>query len=228
MAKLVLSLNGSVCNQFFTDQDTLTIGAASDNDIVAAGINAHHARILCVGQDHILEMLNEEHGLLVNGKTCFRQILQHRDVIELGEHHLRYLNTRIGTEVSLDRTMLIDATPFRSHGDGTPRSLPSARGVSIHLPEGHVEIQEGDSHHHSGEILPLTRVITTFGSPGERLVVLTRRPQGFFVTHVEGNQPPRINRKPIGRDPVALRDGDLIEAAGCRLVFHSGQPGKRS
>ena len=228
MAKLVLSLNGSVCNQFFTDQDNLTIGSADDNDIVVAGIEAHHARILCVGQDHILEMLSESHGLPVNGKTCFRQILQHRDVIELATHHLRYLNTRVGAEVSLDRTMLIDATPFRNHGDGAPRSLPTARGPAIQWPDAYVEIQEGDSHHHSGETLPLTRVITTFGTPGERLAVLTRRPHAFFLTHVEGSQPPRINRKPAGHEPVALQDGDLIEAAGCRLVFHAGSPGKRS
>ena len=226
MAKLVLSLNGTVLNQCFTDKPALGIGSTTDNDIVVDDpqVREHHARILCIGEDHILESQDSEAGVPVNGKPCFRQILQHRDVIHLGAYHLRYLNSRIASELSMDRTMLIEALPRDAENDGGVTALPSARASKISFPEGYVHVLKGRGQHLPGEDVVLDRVVTTFGTPGEQLVVLTLRPQSIYVTHVEGAQLPRVNQKTIGREPVALADGDQIEAAGYRLQFHLGRP----
>lgn len=226
MAKLVLSLNGTVINQFFTDNPKLGIGRAADNDIVIDDplLGEHCARILSIGEDHILESLDGDHGIPINGKACFRQILQHRDIIHLGTYHLRYLNSRVAAELNMDRTMLIEALPLEAQASKTVTSLPSARPSKIYFPEGYVHVQKGGGHYQSGEDVALDRVVTTFGTPGEQLVVLTRRPQKIYVTHVEGPQMPRVNQKSIGHEPVALQDGDLIEAASYRLEFHLGRP----
>ncbi len=227
MAKLVLSLNGAVLNQWFTDKPALGIGTAEDNDIVVSDplVDAHHARIQCIGEDHILESLDSQNGVPVNGKPCFRQILQHRDVIHLGAYHLRYLNSRIGSELSMDRTMLIDALPREGELGGSMISpLPSARANRTSFPDGYVRVLKGRGQHLPGEDVLLDRVVTVFGTPGEQLVVLTLRPRSIYVTHVEGPQLPRINQKSIGREPVALADGDRIDAAGYRLEFHVGRP----
>ena len=226
MAKLVLSLNGTVLDQCFTDQPALGIGSAADNQIIVDDphVREQHARILCIGEDHILESLDSETGVPINGKPSFRQILQHRDVIHLGAYHLRYLNSRVASEISMDRTMLIEALPRDSEGGSDLTALPSARASKISFPEGFIHVVKGRGRHLPGEDVLLDRVVTTFGTPGEQLVVFTLRPQSIYVTHVEGAQLPRVNQKTIGRDPVPLADGDQIEAAGYRLQYHSGRP----
>ena len=54
---------------------------------------------------------------------------------------------------------------------------------------------------------------------GQRFLILTRRPQGYFITHVEGAQRPTVNGQPIGTAPHALKDHDLVEIAGIKMEF---------
>jgi len=71
----------------------------------------------------------------------------------------------------------------------------------------------------AGRELELIKPLTTFGKPGVQVAVLTRRPQGYFVTHVEGANQPSVNGKSIGTAPHALKDHDLIELAGVKMEF---------
>lgn len=229
MAKLVLSLNGTVLQQRFIDAPCLSIGRDPVNDIVIddAALGGVHARIVTVGEDNILEDLQRAAGLRVNGNPVARQILRHRDVIELGAHHLCYLSSRAAAEVDLDRTMLISALPRQGAPatDGGVLAIPAARTGKVRLPEGSVKVLAAASARAPagrpavGDSVRLDRVVTTFGIPGEQLVVIARRPPGYFLTHVEGPQSPRVNQQSIDAAPRALRDGDLIEAAGYRLEF---------
>lgn len=224
MAKLVLSLNGNVLNQYFTDKPELKIGRDAGNDIAIndALLSREHARILSVGEDHIVEDMQSSNGTLVNGAPVTRKILQHRDVIGLGSHSLRYLNTRMSSDVDLERTMLIKSlTPDNlPEGEMPAAAVTTARTVSSWLPPCSVRIIScSNGQHDPDSRVPLDRVVSIFGDPGERLVVITRRPNGYTVTHVEGPQVPRVNRKPIGNEACPLRAGDEIEAAGYRLEF---------
>lgn len=223
MAKLVLSLNGTVLQQRFIDLPCISIGRDADNDIAINDplLSRKHARIISIGEDHIIEDLHSANGTQINGSPLVRQILQHRDVIELGAHHLRYLSSRVATDADLERTMLIAALPRHgeSRQDAPIVAVPAARAAKSLLPEGSVKVLAGSGQHSAGENVCLDRVVATFGVPGEQLIVITRRPQGYFLTHVEGSQPPRVNRQTIGCAPTALRHGDLIEAAGYRLEF---------
>lgn len=224
MAKLTLSLNGTLLNQYFIDKPTLTIGRGTGNDIVISDsqLSREHARIVTVGEDHIAEDMKSSNGTLINGSPLVRQILQHRDIIELGAYRLCYLNSRQATEVDLERTMLIKALP--RDGNQAPDALigasAGARTAKQWFPLGSVKVLAGPGHPHpNGECVRLDRVVTTFGTPNEQLVVIGRRPQGYFLTHVEGTQFPRINQQSVNREPHALHDGDQIEAAGYRLEF---------
>lgn len=223
MAKLVLSLNGTVLQQRFIDKACISIGRDAGNDIVIDDplLSREHAQIVTVGEDQILEDRQSNNGTLVNGSPVDRQILQHRDVIELGSHHLCYLSARVAGDADLERTMLIAALPGKGHAaDGAPVvAVPTARTSKVRFPEGSVKVLAGSGQHAVGESVRLDRVVVTFGTPGEQLVVITRRPQGYFLTHVEGPQHPRVNRRPIASAPHALNDGDQIDAAGYRLEF---------
>jgi hypothetical protein len=49
--------------------------------------------------------------------------------------------------------------------------------------------------------------------------VIARRPHGYFITHVEGRNYPRVNRQSIGKEARALRHGDVIEVGDWQLEF---------
>ena len=71
----------------------------------------------------------------------------------------------------------------------------------------------------AGKELELTKPLTTLGKPGVQVAVFTRRPQGYFITHVEGAQQPAVNGQAIGTAPHALKDHDVIELAGVKMEF---------
>jgi hypothetical protein len=83
-------------------------------------------------------------------------------------------------------------------------------------PLGAIQLISGAS---AGKELELTKPLTTLGKPGVQVAVLTRRPQGYFITHVEGANHPTVNGNAIGTAPHALKDHDLIELAGVKMEF---------
>ena len=71
----------------------------------------------------------------------------------------------------------------------------------------------------AGRELELTKPLTTLGKPGVQVAVITRRPQGFFITHVEGANRPVVNGKTLDAQAHALGDHDIIELAGVKMEF---------
>jgi len=219
LAKLVLSRDGALVTQRFLEEDPVTIGRAPDNDIVAddPAVAESHATISVVGNDYILEG-HLEPGIAVNGETVARRILQHGDVVELGVYSLKYVDSKASSEIDLERTMLIPGLrSVLGKGEKTQdMRVPSARTSKTRFPEGRVEWIAGPQR---GSVHVLDRVIATFGSPQAGVIVITRRPHGYFVTHVEGPSSARIDGVEIGREPRPLVTGDVIEIAGDKLRF---------
>ncbi|MSP97615.1 MAG: FHA domain-containing protein [Betaproteobacteria bacterium] len=83
-------------------------------------------------------------------------------------------------------------------------------------PLGAIQLISGAN---AGKELELTKPLTTLGKPGVQVAVLTRRPQGYFITHVGGANRPAVNGQSIGAAPHALKDHDLIELAGVKMEF---------
>jgi pSer/pThr/pTyr-binding forkhead associated (FHA) protein len=71
----------------------------------------------------------------------------------------------------------------------------------------------------AGKELDLTKPLTTLGKPGVQVAVITRRPQGFFITHVEGASFPVVNGKTLDSQAHSLNDHDVIELAGVKMEF---------
>ena len=225
MAKLVLSRGGSVLYQCFLDKDRVGVGRDAHNHVVVddSAVGGEHAQIIPIGNDHILEDLRTASGTFVNGNRVDRHILQHGDVIELGSFYLRYLNPRMSSAIDLERTMLIAglyrATDDAGNEPGPPPAegrVRSARPGRVRLPKGRVKILAGKR---AGSIVELDRVVATLGERGDRLAVLTRRPHGYFITHVEGRRYPRVNGQSVGKETRMLQSGDIIEVADEKLEF---------
>lgn len=95
----------------------------------------------------------------------------------------------------------------------SPAPAPAARAGQ---PLGAIQLLSGAN---AGKELELTKPLTTLGKPGVQVAVLTRRPQGYFITHVEGASRPTVNAQQIGAAPHALKDHDVIELAGVKMEF---------
>ena len=72
----------------------------------------------------------------------------------------------------------------------------------------------------AGKELDLVKSLTTLGKPGVQVAVLTRRPHGFFITHVEGDKFPLVNGQALSNQPRQLSDHDIIELAGIKMEFY--------
>ena len=85
---------------------------------------------------------------------------------------------------------------------------------------GAIQILTGPS---AGKELELVKNLTTLGRPGVQVAVITRRPQGYFITHVEGVNFPIVNGKTLDAQAHPLRDHDIVELAGVKMeFFHKG------
>jgi len=218
MAKLVLSERGALVAQCFVDAQAVTIGREPTNQIVVDDpeVSREHATVLPVGRDHILEDRGSSNGTFVNGARVARRILKHGDVIAVGRFNLRYLNPRATSNVDLDRTMLISGLKRGAKDEPSGGTLlPAVRSVRVTFPNGRATIEAGPGE---GDTVELDRVVAIFGAPGRESMVVTRRPQGYFVTSVEG-APPRVNGRPIPRGAHALASADVVECGGQRIRF---------
>lgn len=72
----------------------------------------------------------------------------------------------------------------------------------------------------AGKELDLVKSLTTLGKPGVQVAVLTRRPHGFFITHVEGEKFPSVNGQLLNNQPRQLHDHDIIELSGIKMEFY--------
>jgi len=98
------------------------------------------------------------------------------------------------------------------------QSMPAqpAPAAAPRQPVGTIQLLSGAN---AGKELELLKPLTTLGKPGIQVAVFTRRPHGYFITHVEGAQQPAVNGQSIGNAPHALKDHDVIELAGVKMEF---------
>jgi len=82
--------------------------------------------------------------------------------------------------------------------------------------QGVIQILSGPN---AGKELPLVKALTTLGKPGVQVAVIAKRPQGYFITHVEGANFPIVNGKALDALAHHLNDHDVIELAGVKMEF---------
>lgn len=82
-----------------------------------------------------------------------------------------------------------------------------------------IEIKNGAK---SGQVLPIDKPVTTLGRPGIQIAAIMKKPEGYFLMHIESDgkvDPPRLNSNSIGDEPVLLRSGDALNVAGIDVQF---------
>ncbi len=233
MAKLILSMDGLVLKEIALTKERMSIGRKANNDIQIdnLAISGEHAAVVTILNDSFLEDLNSTNGTLVNGQPAKKHFLKNGDVVELGKYKLKYVAEQAQSVESADfeKTMVLRPNALRptpAAGElsmATAESVKSqdgAPGVSSTPPPvaavGAIQILNGAS---AGRELELVKTLTTLGKPGVQVAVIAKRPQGYFITHVEGGQFPMLNGRPIDSQAQALKDHDVVEIAGIKMEF---------
>ncbi len=242
MAKLILSLNHTFLSEYQLDKERITIGRRPTNDIHIdnLAVSGEHAAIMKMGNDFYLEDLDSTNGTLINTKATKKHLLQQGDLVELGKYQLKYINDAVFSNASIDsgetefgKTMMIrpaemkaiatkplpiaPIVPISTHGSVAPFEQAASFSTAEPILIGRIQVLNGSS---AGRELVLNKTLTTLGKAGVQVAVITKRPNGYFITHVEGEVFPIVSGISIGAQAFALSDHDVIELAGVKMEFY--------
>ena len=241
MARLVLSLDGQVLAEYNMSKERYTIGRLPDNDIRIdnPAVSGHHALIINILNDSFLEDLNSTNGTYVNGKIVKKHAMQHGDVITVGHHSLRFIDSEAdepGDE--FEKTMVIssreaanlkvpgmtvrEAAPAPAQAAPAPAAASPFSFSAGVLPKARLQVLSGQF---AGRELELVKTLTTLGRPGVQVAAITRRADGFYIVHVESGREgdyPLVNGAAIGPQARRLHDNDVVQLAGVKMGFFVG------
>ncbi len=238
MARLILSLDGQVMAEYNMNKERYTIGRLPDNDIRIdnPAVSGHHSLIINILNDSFLEDLNSTNGTYVNGKLIKKHAMQHGDVITVGHHQLRFVEDDEQQD-EFEKTMVIQPSARPVEKIQTAAELVSratggstgATGARKALGDGQIAVKKAKlqvlSGAFAGRELELTKALTTLGRPGVQVAAITRRSDGYFIVHVDGekeNESPLVNGNAIGAQARRLQDNDVIQLAGVKMGFFVG------
>src|SRR6266446_5271439 len=212
MAKLILSMDGLVLKEIPLTKERTTIGRKPHNDIQIdnLAVSGEHAVIVTILNDSFLEDLGSTNGTVVNGNPIKKHFLQNNDVVELGKYKLKFVGEAapsVGAEkADFEKTMVLRPAAMKAAAEqaramtastppqaaGAARASASAAGIADKEPRpapapaarpaqplGAIQLLSGAN---AGKELELSKPLTTLGKPGVGVAVLTRRPQGYFIT----------------------------------------------
>jgi len=253
MARLILSLDGQVLAEYNMTKERYTVGRLPDNDVRIdnAAVSGHHGLIINILNDSFLEDLNSTNGTYVNGKLIKKHALTHGDVITIGHHHLRFVDSQVenSEQDEFERTLVIqpgqvnesrlkaatDAAAAAAASAPQPRAAaptpapapaqatPFAMGEKP--PPSRPAKLQVLSGQFAGRELELAKTLTTLGRPGVQVAAISRRADGYYVVHVESAKPgdfPLVNGQPIGPQARRLHDNDVVTLAGVKMGFFDG------
>ena len=221
---------------------------ANDIHIDNLAVSGEHAVIVTIGNDSFLEDLNSTNGTLVNSKPIKKHVLIHGDVITFGKYQLTYENKtqqKAPPSHGFENTVVVrptklavatvkaqaEAQPIVAENLGEVKNLTEVVKENITQTaqvqvsaalqtgaqkSGFLEVLSGND---AGNKLSLNKAMTTLGKSGEQVAVITKRPHGYFITHVSGTNQPIVNGQSIGAQAYALSEQDIIEVSGMKMKF---------
>ncbi|MDP3087109.1 MAG: FHA domain-containing protein [Methylotenera sp.] len=249
MAKLIFSLENTILNEYQLDKERTTIGRRPTNDIQIdnLAVSGEHAAIIKMGEDFYIEDQSSTNGTQVNDKIVKSHLLHPGDLIQFGKFQLKYINeaalssdAKDGGGTDFEKTMMIRPSAMKAMTQAQPTHTPvipavppapishsdqpspvtsstSSTGERSQIVVGRIQVLNGSS---AGRELVLNKALTTLGKTGVQVAVITRRQNGYFITHVEGKVFPIVNGESTGSQAFSLSDHDVIELAGVKMEFY--------
>lgn len=196
MAKLTLSFKDKKLKIYPLSADELIIGRDTDCaiHIDSLAVAPRHARLHRQGTGYILTPMGEgeSFALKVNNNPTPEHALADGDIVQVGKHTLTYSAEASGTFV------------------GTTPSAAAQRAPGL------LQIQSGS---HLGRTIRLDKAMTRVGKSHVAVGIIVRRDDGYFLSHLEGDEAPTVNDLPLGDSTHPLRNGDRIRIGNLELQY---------
>jgi pSer/pThr/pTyr-binding forkhead associated (FHA) protein len=211
MAKLTLTFKGRVIDVFHIESDKTKIGRNEDCAITIDSLAIAPVQVVITRNDdqtYRLQALDKEFPVLVNHEKTEETTLNHGDVLQVGKHTLSFSEDVMDLGADLGPNKTNDSLSVEDEQVDSDESQ---------APSGILQIINGDNF---GRIIPLKKNMTRIGHVGGDCAMIARREDGYFISFLEGPNPPRINQKPIGNQAQLLTDGDIIALGDTQMQFH--------
>lgn len=202
MTQINLTFKENFIESFDID-DEITIGSSSACGIYidSLAVQPQHAKIVRRDNEFTITSMGSDAEILINGQKVSSQQLKNGDQIQVGKHTLEFVQA----------TPPATVTPASEEDiDSTMPVMPSRKM------EAFLQVLNGSN---VGKTITLTRKLTNLGKPGVQTAIIARREEGYFLSHLEGENPPTVNSKPIGDTGYELQSGDSIQIGNVKLLF---------
>jgi len=117
--KLIISLEDKVVEEIPIEKEIITIGRRTDNDLCLdnLAISGYHSQISSVLDDCFLEDLDSTNGTFVNSKIVKKHALKDGDIIDIGNHRIKYINHLASNSANseFEKTLIMTATTERKN-----------------------------------------------------------------------------------------------------------------
>jgi pSer/pThr/pTyr-binding forkhead associated (FHA) protein len=244
MEKLILLSEDGVSQEFPLMGQRISIGRDEQNHICLGdkSVSRHHATVQRVYKGFTLQDEGSTNGTRVNGRLITKQYLKHRDLIEIGKYHLRFLESAPEDQAEeVDKTTVIRPT-HQSALEPVPEKPQPVESLRPEFATQTLEERVADTDEtlvevafegeaaakicylageQKGQEVAVDRAFFSVGNPGGDLVLINRRHTGYFLLKVGGDAPPKINGTPIKAGGVELHHGDRIELGELSLEFRN-------
>ncbi len=250
MEKLIVLSEDGVSEEFPLTEQRISIGREESNVICLGdkSVSRHHATLQRVFSGFTIQDEGSTNGTRVNGRVIAKQFLKHRDLIEIGNYHLRFLEEAPQGLVAddADKTTVIrtvqQSKPEPAPQQSKPASAPerprpsqpstpaeptqpvakAVNGSESEVPESEDKLTARIRYlagQQKGEEVVVDRAFFSVGNPGGDLVLINKRHTGYFLLKVGGDVPPTVNGTPIKAGGVELHSGDRIDLGELSLEF---------
>jgi len=212
LSKLTLQFKGRTLKVFPIIEGEMVIGHANDCTVFidSLAVELQHARISTSAQLSTLIDCDTETGTFVNQDKITSHPLQDGDLIRVGKHTLVYNYQELTEEELLHESSAslpaIDVEEIAEE----PEEDNSNRTAWVQILSGQ----------NLGQTLQLNRPVTNLGKPGVAMVVIARRDDGYFISHLEGKILPKVGDSEIGSQSLQLNEGDLIQIGNIKMQFY--------
>jgi len=191
MARLILThKNQPQQSYLLTGEDTLIgTGPSCNIRLESTALHAEHARVRRHDGRWSLTAVEQTGQLRVNHGQSHEHLLKDGDIIHLDCYTLMFSD------------------------DGVTAPAESGAGLP---PSGKLRVV---SDRHFGRTISLDKPVTRFGRAGSMAAMISRRREGHYLAHLEGDEFPLVNHMEIGEQAYPLNDGDRITMGGLEFEF---------
>ena len=235
MPTLTLQFKDTNLSDYQLDKgSSLIIGRRETSTIVIdnLAVSGTHAKVDMLEDGCLLTDLQSKNGTFVNGKLVTSHWLRPGDVVMIGKHTLVFKldkgeETPAEPQAEMDnKTMVLDTNDYRAMLDkNTANNPPPPPAAPKKEPLGMLSFLKGGE----GEVSLVKKLVKIGKDSSNDIVIggflmgataatISRRPNGYVLSFVEGMTKPRVNGAAV-KDSVLLREFDKIEIGSIMMEF---------